>query len=125
MPAQPDPLRCGAITTARPGLTRVRPVSYCIGMRLTVAVLVLSCALTGPAVADNDAREGVRDGFGLIQEGTRLMLRGLMEEIDPMLRDLQDRIGDLSAYHPPEILPNGDILIRRKVPLEPSDEIDL
>jgi hypothetical protein len=27
-------------------------------------------------------------------------------------------IGDLRNYHPPEKLPNGDIIIRRKTPAE-------
>jgi hypothetical protein len=87
------------------------------------------CFLTALPAAAEDGQDRLRDGFGLLQEGTRLMLRGLMQELEPALRDMQDRIGDLSAYHPPEILPNGDIIIRRKVPLdvdaEPGGEIDL
>ena len=93
-------------------------------MRTALHSFVLVLALALPAAASEEEAP-LRDGFGLIQEGTRLMLRGLREEIDPLLRDLQDRIGDLSAYHPPEILPNGDILIRRRVPLEAGEEIDL
>lgn len=95
-------------------------------MQRLIPALALSTCLALPAAAEGDSP--VRDGFGLIQEGTRLMLRGLAEEIDPVLRELEDRIGDLSAYHPPEILPNGDILIRRKEPLDvpPGEgEIDL
>ena len=90
-------------------------------LRAVVLSGLLSLPLA-PALAEESP---LRDGFGLIQEGTRLMLRGLREEIDPLLQDLQDKVGDLSAYHPPEILPNGDILIRRKVPLETGEEIDL
>jgi hypothetical protein len=48
----------------------------------------------------------------------------------PALRDLMDQVGDLSAYHAPEVLPNGDIIIRRKTPQEmqdipPDGEIEL
>lgn len=82
--------------------------------------LVIASFLSLPAAA-GDGEEPLREGFDLLQEGTRLMLRGLMEELEPALRDMRDRIGDLSAYHPPEILPNGDIIIRRKVPLEPDE----
>ena len=85
--------------------------------------LALTLALAAPAAAEEDSP--MRDGWSLIEEGTRLMLRGLRDELDPMLRDLQEKLGDLSAYHPPEILPNGDILIRRRTPLEPSEEIEL
>ena len=58
-------------------------------------------------------------------------LRQFVEEMGPALRDLMDQVGDLSAYHPPEVLPNGDIIIRRKSPLElqdtpaPDGEIEL
>lgn len=90
--------------------------------RMMLLSVVLSLPLASAAMAEDSP---LRDGFGLIQEGTRLMLRGLREEIDPLLQELQEKVGDLSAYHPPEILPNGDILIRRKVPLEPGEEIEL
>ena len=91
-------------------------------MRILAPAAVFLSLLAVPAAAEED---GLREGFSLLQEGTRMMLRGLMAELEPGLRELQDRIGDLSAYHPPEILPNGDILIRRKEPLDPSDEIEL
>jgi hypothetical protein len=90
-------------------------------MKQTGAALLLSLALALPAAAQQ-SEDGLSEGFDLLQEGTRLMLRGLMEQLEPALRDMRDRIGDLSAYHPPEILPNGDILLRRKVPLEPEEE---
>jgi hypothetical protein len=38
------------------------------------------------------------------------------------LQDLNGMIGDVSAYHAPEILPNGDILIRRRV--DPAPEVE-
>lgn len=41
-----------------------------------------------------------------------------LEELGPALEDLVQKMGDLSAYHAPEVLPNGDIIIRRKEPLE-------
>jgi len=40
--------------------------------------------------------------------------------LGPALRDLEEKIDDLNAYLPPEVLPNGDIIIRRKVPLLPE-----
>ena len=59
---------------------------------------------------------------------------GLMGELAPLLDDvgewgadmapfmdsLREQLGDafegLRAYHPPEILPNGDIILRKKQP---------
>jgi hypothetical protein len=80
------------------------------------------------------------DGANLIEEGTRLLLEGFSDElrplmeglatemeprlrdfaeqVRPMLEEFADTIGDLDQYHAPERLPNGDILLRRKTPLE-------
>lgn len=90
---------------------------------------------------------GDDDGFSLMEEGARLFFRGIMEEMKPALDDLQGlaedaqpalrdfvremgpalgeilgRIDDLNAYHAPEVLPNGDIIMRRKTPLEEAEE---
>ena len=48
-------------------------------------------------------------------------LRDFAERMGPALADLLEKIDDLSAYHPPEMLPNGDIILRRKTPQEMRD----
>ncbi len=83
-------------------------------------------------------------GFSLIEEGAKLVLRGLMtemqpaldemekalgeigpalegfgEEVGPRLRQLIAIIDDFKNYDAPVMLPNGDILIRRKAPMVP------
>jgi hypothetical protein len=98
--------------------------------------LCLLCALlAAPASAESD----VDQGLDLLQQGSRLLMQGLMDQIEPelkalaqemgpALRDLQGMIGDLSQYHAPQVLPNGDIILRRKVPLLPvlpEGEIEL
>ncbi|WP_425049712.1 hypothetical protein [Psychromarinibacter sp. S121] len=79
-----------------------------------------------PAVAQDDSE--MSEGLSLLEEGTKLLLRGLMNEMGPameeMSEELRGAIKDMSAYHAPEVLPNGDILIRRKVPLQVEPEID-
>ena len=73
--------------------------------------------------------ENMREGVELLQEGTRLLLEGLMLEIGPALKELEGKLIDLNSYHAPEVLPNGDIIIRRKTDEEmknlESDEIEL
>ena len=100
------------------------------------------------------AHEVEDEGNSLIEKGAQMLLEGLLQEAEPALNDLLGmmdelepafrefaqemgpalgeilgKIGDISAYHPPEILPNGDIIIRRKTPLEETapeeGEIDL
>lgn len=95
--------------------------------------------LIGPVSAS--AQED--DGLSLMERGARLFLegvmremepaldeleglgpklRGLVEEMGPALADLVGQIEDWSVYHPPEILPNGDIILRRKVPKTPDED---
>ena len=101
-------------------------------------VLALALTLTTPAVAEEHS--GLAEGLEQLGEGANSLLEGLMKELGPALDDLEslgaelaplledlnssiaESLGDLSAYHAPEILPNGDILIRRKEPLAPEEE---
>lgn len=107
-------------------------------------VLVLSlCLSASPLVA-----EEAKPGRSLMQEGVQLFLKGLQKEIEPALEELgamaeelgpaldsfADEMGpalgrilqeveDWSAYHPPEMQPNGDILIRRKPGAAPPEPL--
>ena len=109
-------------------------------MRQLLAACLLALALApGPTVADeadDDAVGELSEGLGLMGEGARLLLRGLMAEMEPalsemgqalaemqpVLTDLARMIGDIRNYHAPEMLPNGDIILRRKAPLPPAAE---
>ncbi|SEM87847.1 hypothetical protein SAMN04488077_10927 [Roseovarius tolerans] len=115
-------------------------------------ILALALALSAPAFAQETEDEGrslMEEGARLFWEGIRRemgpaleefqdraqemepALREFVEEMGPALRGLMDEVGDLSAYHAPEVLPNGDIIIRRKTPQElqdapaPDGEIEL
>ncbi|MGZ9809747.1 hypothetical protein ACXN5S_04725 [Pseudoroseicyclus sp. H15] len=112
--------------------------------------LALSLA-AAPAAAQDDG-----DGFNLMQEGANLFMRGLMDEMDPALdqlrsfaEDLEPALQEMTAemaagladvletvdsiryYEMPEVMENGDIIIRRRAdapPYEPpvadEDELD-
>lgn len=80
-----------------------------------LALITALWLAAGPAAAQNSDMD---EGKDLLSEGTRLLLRGLLAEMEPALRELQGALRDLDAYHAPEILPNGDIIIRRKTPEE-------
>ncbi len=82
--------------------------------------LVLAALPAGAQDSREPEEDELSEGMQMLQDGTRLLLRGLMEEIGPALEELEGRIDDLNAYLPPEVLPNGDIIIRRKVPLQPE-----
>ena len=102
-----------------------------IGGMIRIAALVLAASLlAAPARAEESVDGDVSEGIDLLGEGARLLFRGLTDEMEPALRrlaegmeptmrELMGLIEDFDAYHPPERLPNGDIIIRRKTPLAP------
>ncbi|WP_417742652.1 hypothetical protein [Salipiger sp.] len=111
------------------------------------AALCLSASLLAmPATAQN-AEEAPGEGDGLMKRGAEMFFEGLRDELDPALRelgeladdagpalrsfmqemgpalkDLMGKVKDWSVYHPPEMLENGDIILRRREPLEESDD---
>jgi hypothetical protein len=88
----------------------VRPLALAL-----IAVLTLSA----PAAAQ-DGEGSLGEGLGLMERGTRLLLEGLLREFGTAVEGLEDALRDLSAFYPPEVLPNGDIIIRRRTPLVPK-----
>lgn len=114
---------------------------YIDHMRRLVVIPALCAALASPAFAE----EG--DAPTLMERGVEMFLEGLMQEMEPALEDLQgfademepafrqfseamgpmvrdlfDKIDDINRYELPEVLPNGDIIIRRKPDAEPLEE---
>lgn len=111
--------------------------------------------------AQSEAEEGeIGEGFSLMEEGARLMFRGIMREMQPAIEDfegmakeiqpalemlasemgpalmeLMRKLDNVRYYEAPEVLPNGDIIIRRRddAPpydpdspmIEPGEEIEL
>lgn len=95
----------------------------------------LSCT---PVLAQDAPQSEMGEGLNLIEEGARMLLRGLIDEMEPSLdalsdsladigpafgefalsfgpafQDVLEQIDDFSNYEAPEILPNGDIIMRR------------
>ena len=89
-----------------------------------------------PPSAPPPSSSPAEEGLSLMEEGARLLLRGLIAEVEPQMQDmtrdmarawdtagpeiarLMALMGDIGNYHLPEMLENGDILIRRKTPAE-------
>ncbi|MBB5720875.1 hypothetical protein FHS72_000479 [Loktanella ponticola] len=105
--------------------------------QLLIPAFALSLT-TSPLAAQTDTPTP-EEGFSLMEEGAQLLLRGLMSELEPAFDDLQDlatemgprmqmlteqmgpafaellgQVDDFTRYHPPEFLPNGDIIMRRR-----------
>ncbi|HHC29509.1 MAG TPA: AAA+ family ATPase [Rhodobacterales bacterium] len=84
-----------------------------IGLALALAP-VGALAQESPVPSPNPA---LTQGAQKLSEGLRLLFQGLLTEGQEGWEQLGGWLDDLSAYEPPERLPNGDIIIRRKAPL--------
>ncbi|WP_298497500.1 AAA+ family ATPase [uncultured Maritimibacter sp.] len=98
---------------------------------LVICVLMALPVIAKPAAAQADT-ESAETGREKIGEGFRMLLDGLADELGPLSedvadawRDMLDDIEDLNAYEAPERLPNGDIIIRRKVPLPEGEATEV
>jgi hypothetical protein len=112
-------------------------------MKHAITLIAMMSAAT-PALADET------DGLSLMERGVQLFFEGLLQEVEPAmdglqgfaeqvgpslqdfatqmgpaLGDLMDQVDDWSVYEAPEILPNGDIIIRRKPDANPMDETEI
>ena len=105
-------------------------------------------ALPLQAQETTPAPETAEKGFSLMEEGAKILMRSMLAEmqpkldelqaglgaalveLEPALRELAGMIDDIRNYEPPEMLPNGDIIIRRRPNIpqmtpKPGDKIDL
>lgn len=106
-------------------------------MRHAITLCLSTLLLAAPALAQetgNNRASDLEEGMDMMSEGARRLLDGLVGEVEPRMRDLADTLRqfnfeqldleDLGAYHPPEVLPNGDIIIRRKRPADDATPMD-
>ncbi|CUH64068.1 hypothetical protein TG4357_01048 [Thalassovita gelatinovora] len=116
-------------------------------MKHILITTMTAAFLAQPVLAEDPAppAAGEDDGFSLMEEGAKLFFKGIMQQMEPALddlqqltedmepalrqfakemgpalRDLMEKVDDITLYHPPELLPNGDIILRRKQPMPPE-----
>ena len=92
-------------------------------------ILLAAMLVPLPLAAQETGNEDIDEGLGLLGRGLGLLMEGVIDEMMPALDEMERTLmllegiaGELDAYHAPEILENGDIIIRRKVPLVPEEE---
>ena len=113
-------------------------------MRHPIALALFICLTGAPLAAQTEDDEP-----SLMEKGMQQFFEGLRDEMSPALRDLQglmleygpkmrefleemgpamgrvlDEVEDWTMYEAPEILPNGDIIMRRKPDPEAEQEPD-
>ncbi|AUQ73907.1 hypothetical protein [Phaeobacter piscinae] len=118
-------------------------------LRGALAVAGLLMLPLAPAAQADTAPTQNDEGSSLMQRGAELFWEGLRQEMAPALDDLQaladdfgpslqgflsemgpalaeiaNKVEDWSVYERPEILPNGDIIMRRKPETTPDETPD-
>ncbi|SDW72234.1 hypothetical protein SAMN04488238_103184 [Roseicitreum antarcticum] len=101
---------------------------------MKTVILALSLLLPLPAIAQTDDAQAptledslnqLRDGAGALLELFMQEMEPAVQDIEPLLDRLSEMVANLPGYYPPEVLPNGDILLRRKPVAEaPEDQED-
>lgn len=116
-------------------------------MKRIIALVWMCCVFAAPVQAEEDRGLSLMErGAELFMEGMRRemapaleqldklgpALRGFVEEMGPAFAEVLGEIQDWSVYEPPEVLENGDIIIRRKPPapegdepVQPADPVDI
>ncbi len=105
-------------------------------MTARLAPVLALALIAGPALAQDQEQQ---EGRGLMDRGVDLFFEGLRQEMSPLMESLRgmaedygpsmrsfieemgpafgemlNEVKDWTQYDPPEILPNGDIIIRKK-----------
>ncbi len=83
-------------------------------MKRALYIALIPALIASPAQSDPKDWEELRKGLEELSEGTQEFFESWVDELGPLLNSLRDKIDDLGEYEPPEVLPNGDIIIRRK-----------
>jgi len=114
---------------ARVVLAVARGRAYTRPMKTLVTSLALCALLVLPVQAEVEgAPPTVEESTPRMFDLFERMLRGFMTEVEPQMRELErgftemepelqrflQQLRDMTQFHPPEIQPNGDILIRRR-----------
>jgi len=94
---------------------------------MTRFALILAAALVAAPVATSVAAQEPKEQSPLgeiapLLDGLRGLMEGWAQDAMPLMQDLADKMSDLNAYEAPEVLPNGDIIIRRKPEAEPDPD---
>lgn len=109
--------------------------------RLALALsLALAAAPAWAQSEDENGRSKMEEGLQLFMDGLRQemapamdglrdfadqmgpSMRSFFQEMGPALADMMDEVKDWTRYYPPEMLPNGDIIIRRRPEPEKAPE---
>nr|WP_300068116.1 hypothetical protein [uncultured Ruegeria sp.] len=111
-------------------------------MKRILMISAMVSALGAPTIAQENGKSLMEQGAELFFEGLRKemepalgellgladefgpAMQSFFEEMGPALAELAGEIQDWSVYETPMILPNGDIIIRKKPTQDPPEDVE-
>ena len=99
-----------------PSQKQRRPITRIAAAMLAAAFLAPGFAVAEepPSPRGKPLEEYLREQLG--DSDLQGALRDFLKSFEPVAKELDQMMKDIPQYEPPEVLPNGDILIRRKNP---------
>ena len=84
-------------------------------MKQFTALLIAATMAASPLAAD-DGKSPLPsdDELEQLSDLAESWMKRFTDRMAPMVDQLKDMVDDMNAYQAPEMLPNGDIIIRRK-----------
>ena len=96
-------------------------------LRRALGAAAVLALLAAPAAAQDQEEESGRPldrrffEEQLLDKDMRQAIQNLIAAFGPVFQQFTEMMEDIPQYEAPEILPNGDILIRRKQPLKEGE----
>ena len=92
-------------------------------MKQFTAILTASLLAATPIAAeDSKSPLPTEDELEQLGELAESWMKRFTDRMSPMVEQLKDMVDDMNAYQAPEMLPNGDIIIRRKPEVEATED---
>lgn len=89
-------------------------------------VLFVLCLSLAPLSASAEEQSEFERWQELLEKSTEALLGDIINELGPELVEMMEGLNSLRGYHAPEVLPNGDIIIRRRKSGDiPEGEVEL
>jgi hypothetical protein len=82
--------------------------------RMILIPAVMLTLISAPAHAEDSTIGRFLNLLNQFSTDSEDIMQQFLNEMGPALTELQETITDWSQYSAPEVLPNGDIIIRRK-----------
>lgn len=92
-------------------------------MKQFTAITVAAFLAASPIHADDSKSPlPTEDELQQLGELAESWMKRFSEKVSPMVEQLKGMVDDLNAYQAPEMLPNGDIIIRRKPDADAAED---